>query len=193
MRWAPGIRGRSSRATKLRSASACYSYAAMFYLDLFRALGSGGVEYVVVGGLALNLHGIERATMDVDLAIALDEGNLRRAVTAFQSLDLRPVAPVSWDDVVTPGQLARWRAEKHMLVLGLQKATGLAPTVDVLTSLAVPFDTLKRNSITKDLDGIEVPVASIGDLIALKRDTGRAIDVADIDALEKLKRVRFGR
>ena len=165
----------------------------MFYLDLFRALGAGGVDYVVVGGLALNLHGVERATMDVDLAIALDEGNLRRAVAAFQALELRPVAPISWNDVVFPGQLARWRAEKHMLVLGLQKATGVAPTVDVLTSLAVPFETLKKNAVIKDLAGLAVAVAGIDDLIALKRYTGRAIDSADIEALEKLKRVRPGR
>jgi Nucleotidyltransferase of unknown function (DUF6036) len=165
----------------------------MFYLDLFRALDAGGVEYVVVGGLALNLHGVERATMDVDLAVALDANNLRRAVAAFQSLDLRPVAPVSWDEIVKPGQLARWRTEKHMLALGLQKTSGLAPTVDVLTALSIPFDALKRSSITKDLAGLAVYVAGIDDLIALKRDTGRAIDIADIEALEKLKRVRAER
>jgi len=173
-------------------APGCYAYAEMFYLDLFRALAVGGVDYVVVGGLALNLHGVERATMDVDLAIALEESNLHRAVGAFRSLELRPVAPVSWDEIAAPGQLERWRTEKHMLVLGLQKVTGLAPTVDVLTALAVPFDALKRNSVTKDLAGLAVPVAGIDDLIALKRDTGRAIDAADIEALEKLKRVKSG-
>ncbi len=162
----------------------------MFYLELFGALGSGGVDYVVVGGLALNLHGVERATMDVDLAIALDEGNLRRAVAVFQALDLRPIAPVRWDEVTAPGQLARWRADKHMLVLGLQKASGMAPTVDVLTALPVPFADLLRNSVIKELAGLRVPVAGIDDLINLKRDTGRAIDKADIEALEKLKRIK---
>jgi hypothetical protein len=54
----------------------------MFYLDLFRALNEAGVRYVLVGGVALNLHGVERATMDVDVAIALDGDNLSRAVDA---------------------------------------------------------------------------------------------------------------
>jgi hypothetical protein len=164
----------------------------MFYLDLFRALGKGRVDYVVVGGLALNLHGIERATMDIDLAIALDEENLRRAATVFRSLDLRPVAPVSWDEILKPGQLARWREEKHMLALGLQKATGHAPTVDVLTATTVPFATLRTNCITKDIEGLQVPVAAVDDLIALKHGTGRKIDIADIEALEKLKRIKSG-
>jgi hypothetical protein len=93
---------------------------------------------------------------------------------------------------VKSGQLERWRTEKHMLVLGLQKATGVAPTVDVLTSLPVPFDALRRNSVAKDLAGLTVPVAGIDDLIVLKRDTGRAIDIADIEALEKLRRLTRG-
>lgn len=48
----------------------------MFYLDLFRAPDAAQVRYVLVGGVALNVHGVERATMDVDIAIALDARNL---------------------------------------------------------------------------------------------------------------------
>lgn len=44
----------------------------MFYLDLFRALDRENVRYVLIGGLALNIHGVERATMDVNLMLAMD-------------------------------------------------------------------------------------------------------------------------
>ena len=54
----------------------------MFYLNLFRALQEERVDYVVVGGLAMNLHGVERATMDVDLVLAMDDANLRRFLNA---------------------------------------------------------------------------------------------------------------
>ena len=162
----------------------------MFYLDLFRALGTARVRYVLVGGLALNLHGVERATMDVDVALALDDDNLRRAVGAMQALGMRPIAPIGWDDVLRPGQLARWYDEKHMLALGLRKEHGIAPTVDILTRLSVPFETLSANSEVKDLAGLRVPIASIDDLIALKTGTGRAIDASDIEALRLLQRMR---
>jgi hypothetical protein len=50
----------------------------MFCLEPFRALNAADVRHVLVGGVALNLHGVERATMDFDVAIAVDDANLRR-------------------------------------------------------------------------------------------------------------------
>jgi hypothetical protein len=164
----------------------------VFYLDLFRALNDAGVRYVLVGGVALNLHGVERATMDVDIAIALDADNLSRAVAALRALGLQPIAPISWDEITRPGQLERWYRDKHMLALGLRKTTGFAPSVDILTKTPMSFDVLQAQCETKDIGGIPVSVASIDDLIMLKRNTGRAIDVSDIAALEALKQLRDG-
>ena len=65
----------------------------MFYLDLFRTLQEELVDYVVVGGLAINLHGVERATMDVDLVLAMDEGNLRRFLSAATRLNANSDSP----------------------------------------------------------------------------------------------------
>ena len=162
----------------------------MFYLDLFRALDDGDVRYVLVGGVALNLHGVERATMDVDIAIALDHHNLARAVEALRGLGMQPIAPVDWDDVLRPGQLDQWYREKHMLALGLRKVTDMVPNVDVLTRPSVPFETLFANGSVRDLAGVPVRVASIDDLIALKTGTGRALDASDVEALLKLKQMR---
>lgn len=50
----------------------------MFYLEVFRALEEHKVRYLLVGGLAMNLHGVPRMTMDIDLVIALDTKNLER-------------------------------------------------------------------------------------------------------------------
>jgi hypothetical protein len=66
----------------------------MFYLDLFRTLQEERVEYLVVDGLAINLHGVERATMDVDLVLAMDDANLRRFLAAATRLTLTPSLPV---------------------------------------------------------------------------------------------------
>lgn len=164
----------------------------MFYLDLFRALAEHRVRYVVVGGLALNLHGVERATMDVDLAIALDAKNLSAAIDVLAELDLMPIAPVALDDARDPATLRRWRSDKHMLAFGVRPSTGVGPTVDILTELPLAFDTLALSAVVKRIAAIDVPVASVEDLIAMKRAAGRAIDLADIEALEALKRLRLG-
>lgn len=50
----------------------------MIYLDIFRGLQEEGVRYLVVGGLAMNLHGIPRMTADVDLYVDLEKANASR-------------------------------------------------------------------------------------------------------------------
>lgn len=165
----------------------------MLYLDLFQTLSEHRVRYVLVGGLALNLHGVERATMDVDLAVALDADNLGLALDAAEVLDLVPVAPVPLRAAADPATLARWRWEKNMIAFGLRPRSGTGPVVDLLTELAVPFERLARNAVSRSVEGVPITVASIDDLIAMKRAAGRPLDLADIGALESLKRLGLDR
>jgi len=106
--------------------------ARMFQLDPFDALARHDVRYVVVGGLALNLHGEERATMDVDLVVALDAPNLGAAIDAFESIGLSPVAPVNIGEARDPETSRRRRREKYMIAFGLRPTRGVGPTVDCL-------------------------------------------------------------
>ena len=165
----------------------------MFYLSLFRELAARRVRYVVVGGLALNLHGVERATMDIDLALALDAENLAAAIDAFRALNLVPVAPVALDDARDPAVLRLWRREKRMLAFGVRPASGPGPTVDVLTESPLDFDALAGDAVVKRIGDIDIPVASIDHLIRMKRAAGRAIDESDVEALEALKRLGLDR
>jgi hypothetical protein len=161
----------------------------VFYLDLFGALGARNVRYVLVGGLALNLHGVERATMDIDLAVALERENLAAALAVAVDLDLVPVAPVPLEDAADPATLQRWRIEKNMIAFGLRPRVGHGPVVDLLTSLPVPFATLAANAVIRSVAGVAIAVASIDDLIAMKRAAGRPLDLSDIEALESIKRL----
>jgi len=158
----------------------------MFYLALFGALARHRVRYVVVGGLALNLPGVERATMDVDLAVALDAPNLGAAIDAFETLGLVPVAPVTLHETRDPETLRRWRRDRNMIEFGLRPDRGVGPTVDCPIDPAVPFERLQAAALVKSVGALAIPVASIDDLIALKRAAGRSIDALDIAALEHL-------
>jgi len=68
----------------------------MFYLDLFSALNRR-VDYVLIGGLAISLHGIERATMDIDVTVAMTPDNLSSLVETARELGMTPVLPVPLD------------------------------------------------------------------------------------------------
>jgi predicted nucleotidyltransferase len=161
----------------------------MFYLDLFRTLHEERVEYLVVGGLAINLHGVERATMDVDLVLAMNEGNLRCFLKAATRLRLKPVLPVQLEALCDSRQLDTWIDEKHLIAFSLQSTSPNLPTVDIIVRPAVPFERMYRNRIDKDIGGVRLSLASIDDLIALKTGTGRKQDVSDIEALKIARRV----
>lgn len=161
----------------------------MFYVDLFRALAEHKVRYVLVGGLALNLHGVERATMDVDLAVALDETNLAAALDVAEQLDLVPVAPVALRDAANPAKLEQWRRDKNMIAFGLRPRIGTGPVVDLLTTLPFSFELLLQRAISRVVGDVTVTVACIDDLIAMKKAAGRPIDLADVTSLESLKRL----
>jgi uncharacterized membrane protein YqjE len=64
----------------------------MFYQRLFAALARHNVRYLLVGGMAVNLHGIPRMTMDVDVIIALDPQNVDHFIAAANALGLRPTS-----------------------------------------------------------------------------------------------------
>lgn len=161
----------------------------MFYLDLFRELEREGVRYLLVGGLALNIHGVERATMDVDLALALDGENLERFLRAAENLGLKPMLPVPLTDLVKPAIRQDWIEHKHMVAFALRPPAPTAPTVDILIATNLDFEAAYARRLEKDLGGLRLSLAGLDDLIAMKRGTGRSRDEADIEAMEKLRRL----
>ena len=66
----------------------------MLFLGLFRALDARGVNYLLVGGLAMNIHGVPRMTLDIDVVQAMDEENLDRFIACAVEQGLEPVIPV---------------------------------------------------------------------------------------------------
>ncbi len=161
----------------------------MFYLELFRALQDEQVEYVLVGGLAVNLHGVERATMDVDLVLAMDDPNLKRFLRAARRMELRPSLPVALESLCDASQLDQWAREKHMIAFALRAPAPALPTVDVIVRPVVSFRQMHRNRISKDVGGVALHIASIDDLVSLKTGTGRQKDASDIEALRMLQRM----
>ena len=159
----------------------------MFYLDLFAALERERVRYLVVGGLALNILGVERSTMDVDLMVALDADNVRALIRAARELGLAPVMPVAIDDLADPDQVAKWIREKNMVAFALRPPLPADPTVDILVQPKVDFESAWRRRLDKDLGSLRVSLASAQDLIAMKTGTGRQSDESDIAALQRLR------
>jgi len=141
---------------------------------IFAALGEAGVDYVTVGGMALAAHGAVRATLDVDLIPATDEDNRDRLAAAIRALGGAPHGePETAVSAELLGRNANMRFDTE------------AGQLDVMC--AAPYRRLyadlRARSVTIELDGLAIRVASRNDLIRLKAATGRDRDLLDIGDL----------
>ncbi len=137
--------------------------------EWLESLNASGVEYVVVGGIALAFHGIVRYTGDLDVLVHATAANGERVVQAlhrfgFASLKLTP------DDFTKPDQVVQ---------------LGYPPgRIDILTSIdGVMWTQVHAGAVAGDYAGVPVRFISKSDLIRNKRATGRPQDVVDAEQL----------
>lgn len=155
--------------------------------QIFAALNDAQVDYVVVGGLAVILHGYLRATADLDLAIGFSSGNARRGMRALASIGLQPRLPVALDDFADADKRSDWLLNRNMLVFPLWDPANPLRSVDVFIDEPIGFDDLMAEAVIKDMDGLKVRIASIPHLIEMKRRAGRPRDLEDIDKLQQIR------
>ena len=156
--------------------------------ELLEALADEGVQYVLVGGLAVQLHGFARATFDIDLVLAMDDDNLGRFIDIANRLGLTPGIPVPIESLRDPELLEQWHREKNMVAFSLREPQAGGGVINLLLRPEVPFDRLLTNSVPGRLFGRTLRIASIDDLLIMKRSSNRPKDQLDIEALEKIKR-----
>lgn len=155
---------------------------------IFHTLNQAGVRYVVVGGLATVLHGYARLTADVDLAVDLAPEEAGKVIRALVGMGFRPQAPVPPEDFVDEAVRERWVRDKRMRAFSLVDPANPMRVVDLLLEHAVPFRDLWGRSLEVTLETTKIRIASIEDLIELKRQAGRPQDLVDIEQLEAIKR-----
>lgn len=155
--------------------------------ELLQSLADANVRFVLVGGMAVQLHGFLRSTFDVDLVLAMDDSNLSRFIGVANQFGLVPVIPAPIDALRNAAQIEQWHREKGMLAFALREPQAGGGVVDVLVRPEVPFESLWAGAVTGELFGREVRIASIENLLLMKRAAGRPKDLLDIAALEKIK------
>ena len=131
------------------------------FIGLFALLAAARVRFVLVGGLALVLHGLDRLTADVDLVIDLSAESAQAAVRALTAAGYRPLAPVDPTALADPGQRREWQALHNMQVFSFWDSSNTRPTVDIMLSPEVPFEELWAAAAVMNLGDCEVRVASL--------------------------------
>lgn len=162
-----------------------------FYEPVIRALNEAQVRYVVVGGLAVVLHGYARLTVDLDLAVDLEPSEATKVIDSLLALNLRPTAPVDPAGFADATTREQWTREKNMEVFSLTDPADPLRQVDLFVREPIPFEELwSRSSLVSIGETTVARIAAISDLIRMKTEVGRPQDIADIDALKAIEQSR---
>jgi predicted nucleotidyltransferase len=142
------------------------------YKEMLQCLLEENVRFLLVGAYAVAVHGFPRATKDIDFfvwATPENAANLMRALTKFGA----PLHDISEADLASEGIVFQ---------------IGNSPRrIDIITNISgVKFEQAYANKATISIEGIEVPVISLEDLIANKRASARTQDLADVEKLESV-------
>jgi hypothetical protein len=152
--------------------------------ELLQVLAGHGVDYVVIGGVAVQVHGHRRTTMDLDLVPDPAPQNLKRLASALDDLDARaqeattgdPELPVSDPERLALAAIVPPLSTRHGQLHIVNEPKG-----------ARPFSKLREAALVIEIDGTAIPIVSLDDLIRIKRASGRPSDLEDIAALLALE------
>ncbi|HKZ14898.1 MAG TPA: hypothetical protein VJL81_13740 [Solirubrobacterales bacterium] len=149
--------------------------------ELLRRLSEAGVEFVVVGGLALNAWGVIRGTKEVDIVVSPEPGNLRRL--AAVAVDANGHVQQGEALLGSAFSIAAALADGDQVPI----ETDLG-RLDVVQGLdGIPsFDDLRSRATEAEILGSMVLVCSLEDLKTMKRAAGRMRDLADLEDLDAL-------
>ena len=143
--------------------------------DLLCAFNANGVEYLVVGGHAVNVHGVPRLTKDLDVLIRSSVPNSERVYRALLDFGapLQGYGPADF-----------YGHPDDILQIGVEPNR-----IDVLQSISgVNFDEAWIERVNLEVeDGVQAPFLSHDHLLTNKRVSGRPQDLADVDHLMKMK------
>ncbi|MEK6591163.1 MAG: nucleotidyl transferase AbiEii/AbiGii toxin family protein [Nitrospinota bacterium] len=157
------------------------------YLAIFKKLNERKIKYIVVGGIAVNLHGIPRMTYDIDLILDLEDKNLKRFLNQLKEWGFKPKVPVDIMDFAKRDKRDEWIKNKNMKAFNLVNPKWTISEIDIVIDSPVSYKTAYKGIKNIVLYDVTIPVISIDDLIKMKEITKRQQDKADIRYLRKLK------
>ncbi len=151
---------------------------------IFTSLNDGGVRYLVAGGVAVNAHGYQRMTQDLDLVLDLERDNVLTALRALAELGYRPVLPVEPEEFADPDRRREWNEERNVEVFSLTSDVHRETTIDLFVRAPFGFDEEYAEAMVGEVaPGLNVRFVRLRTLIRMKRATGRARDEDDAEHL----------
>jgi len=161
----------------------------ILYGEILQEFQRQKVKYVLVGGLALNLLGVERSTHDLDILVEMSDENLAKVVSILKERGYKVKQPVDPMGIADKKTRLDWIKNKNMKAFNFYKEDEMKE-VDILIDSPVQYSEAKRDAVQFKSDQLKIPVISIKKLIKMKKDTGRPTDQFDVDMLKRVEKLK---
>ena len=157
------------------------------YQSILREFHKRKLQYLIVGGVAVNLHGYPRFTNDIDILLALDHNNLAIMAGIMEVMGYQQRLPIDIQELDDENRVRTLMKEKGLIAYSFIHAKEPQFNIDVLVGESIEFEKFSSHKIIAEAWGLPIPVVSIDDLIAMKKNSDREKDVQDVVALLELK------
>ncbi len=161
------------------------------FLPIFRALNDAKIEYVIVGGVAVVMHGHTRLTVDLDLILGITSSNWEKIVEILKSMKYAPRQPINIDEVKDPSIVQNWVQTKGVKALSFASPANPLLGIDIMVSPEYDYQGIIERAVAVKIDEITtVKIGSIDDIIKMKASSTRAKDLDDIEQLRRISNAK---
>lgn len=159
-----------------------------YLLEFIACLADKGVEFIICGGMAVVYHGIERMTMDLDIAINMAPDNVKKFLTAVKDLGLTPRVPVPPESLLDKKMVDFFIREKNAIVFTFWDTDSPYRQIDIFLTKDKSYDVLIEYTVDAAVGDHIVKIISIEKLLEMKLaiQPPRDKDKMDIAALKKI-------
>ncbi|MCB9772683.1 MAG: nucleotidyltransferase family protein [Candidatus Omnitrophica bacterium] len=160
----------------------------IFYEEILKEFQKHKVKYVLVGGIAVNLHGAMRSTADMDILVEMKDANLRKIVRIMKGKGYKSKQPVDPMGLTDKKIRADWIKNKNMKAFNFYKDHSFEQ-LDIVIDSPISFEQAIKHAIIVTVDGLRLPVVSVKELIKMKTKAARSVDKADIKQLKRIAKL----
>ena len=162
----------------------------IIYEEILREFQKERVRYVLVGGIAFNLLGGERNTLDMDILVEMTDENLRKIVKILKKAGYHVKQPVDPMMIADKRTRKDWIKNKHMKAFNFYKDEKSYEEVDIIIDSPVDYKSAIKDALKIKLHGLNITVISPGSFIKMKKLAGRDKDLRDIEDLKMIRKTR---
>lgn len=162
----------------------------ILYEEILRAFQKEKVKYILVGGMAFNLLGGARNTLDMDVIVEMTDVNLRKIVKVLKNAGYHVKQPIDPMGIADKKIREGWVKNKNMKAFNFYKGERSYEEVDIVIDSPVSYGNAIKNALKVKIKGLEITIVSPEDFIKMKTSAGRDKDLEDAKMIKQARSLR---